>query len=480
MHEALTGAGLTGTGSTTVGRWRTTALLGTAAAALALLLVMCGFPSGGATDPGGSRRAGGDRVNGAAKNPSGQGAPALGWGFTHTEFSAERGGPDARKRAEKLLSAQPMPQNQHIMGWGANNPEESPGRYDFDELDSRVALMRRTGGTPVITLCCAPDWMKGGKAGETDWSKKQLETAPSPEHYKDFAKLAGKVAERYPDVRHFIVWNEFKGFFDNDKNRWNYEGYTKLYNLVYQELKKVDKDNRIGGPYVVMDSYGPGEDTHDSGLKGPWGSVDQRSLDAVTYWNEHKAGADFLVVDGSSYTKDDKYVPDEFAATEKFADVSRRLRKETGLPLWWAEWYVELADKNDDRNGWSEKHRTAVQAAAMMAMAEGGATTGFYWNPENQGAACPGCLWSSTGLGGGDGGRELPMMKLLARFSHEFGPGTRFDRSVAVAADDKPDVRVLADDEATLVVNILGRPIKARIDGRTFDMGAYGVRWLRR
>ncbi len=63
------------------------------------------------------------------------------------------------------------------------------------------------GRHPVLL----PDWMKGGKAGadNTNWSQAALETAPDRAHYADFAALAAtESAKRYPDVRHFIVWNE--------------------------------------------------------------------------------------------------------------------------------------------------------------------------------------------------------------------------------------------------------------------------------
>ena len=55
------------------------------------------------------------------------------------------------------------------MGFGGGNPEPSPGEYDWTSLDRRVDMMRRTGARIVVTLCCAPDWMKGGEPGETDW-----------------------------------------------------------------------------------------------------------------------------------------------------------------------------------------------------------------------------------------------------------------------------------------------------------------------
>lgn len=458
--------------------------MGVGMAALALVLTMC------AAWPGTDGRAGGAgtstdgaKVHGTPP-PAAKGAPKaeLGWGITHTQFSADSGDAAARGRAEKLLAGQKLPQIQHLMGWGSNNPEPSPGRYQFDEMDSRIDLIRRTGGTPVVTLCCAPDWMKGGKPGadNTDWSKQSLETAPRPEHYADFAKLAGVVARRYPDVKHFIVWNEFKGFFDDDAKRWNYEGYTKLYNLVYAELKKAGQDILVGGPYLVMDSLEPRATENASAVKGPWGSLDQRSLDAFTYWNKNKTGADFAVVDGSSYSRDDELLPSDFGATEKFTAVSRWVREQTGgkLPLWWAEYYVEPGDARDERDGWSEQRRAAVQAAGMIALVRGGTGTAFYWNPQKEGAKCAGCLWTSTELDGG--GKELTMMKLVSRFAKEFPPGTRYDDKVAVAPDDVPDVRVLASAKTVLVVNTLDRATKARVAGQTFDLRPHEVRWLTR
>jgi hypothetical protein len=462
-------------------RWRLTALLGVGVAALALVVTLLNtLPGNGASTEGTSRD--GDKVHGTPTATPNARNPAVGWGFTHTQYSADEGSRTAVARVEGMVSdAGGLPQIQHLMGWGSDNPEPVKGRYDFADMDRRIDFIRRTGGTPVVTLCCAPDWMKGGEAGvgNTDWSRRALETAPRPEHFEDFAALTATVAKRYPDVRHFIVWNEFKGFWNDARARWDHEGYTRLYNLVYKALKKVDPDIMVGGPYLVMDSVDPRADDASATFKGPWGAMDQRVLDAFDYWNKNKAGADFVVVDGSSYTNDDELLPNEFAATDKLTAVSRWVRQRTGgLPLWWAEYYVEPADGDDERGGWSESRRVAVQSCGLIALAKGGASSGFYWNPQDEkGTDCPGCLWTPTNSA--SGGEKLPMFDLLSRFGEEFPPGTDY-RTVSVAADDVPNVRVLATDRAVLVVNTLDRQISAKVDGKRFAMAAYEVKWLER
>ncbi|OIK25369.1 xylan 1,4-beta-xylosidase [Streptomyces malaysiense] len=436
-------------------------LLGGIAAALALLVSLLGGLPGTPAAP-----------RGAAK-------PYAGWGFTHTQFSADEGAPAATARVRRLLEGNGgMAQDQAIMGWGADNPEPSPGRYDFAALDRRIGFVRASGGTPVITLCCAPDWMKGGRSGadNTDWSLPALESAPAPAHYQDFADLAATVARRYPDVHHFLVWNEFKGFWDEAADRWDYEGYTRLYNLVYRALKKTGEDVLVGGPYLAMDSVARTDPHASPRLRGDWGAMDQRVLDAFSYWNAHKAGADFTVVDGASYPHGGTPRPDEFTATDKLTAVSAWVRRQApGLPLWWAEYYVEPGDGDA---GWSEPHRVAVQATGMIALVVGGADTGFYWNPEKRtGPGCPGCLWTPTDRA--DGGRALPMYDLLSRFATAFPPGTRY-RTVPVDPAAAPGLRVLASDRTVLVVNTRDRTIGARVDGGRLTLGPYEVRWLAR
>ena len=253
--------------------------------------------------PSGETRAGGyDFAAPQRHRPNPQG---LAVGITHTRNSIDSwGDDDARASAKRVLRATATYQNQHILGWGALNPEPRPGVFDWSSLDRRMKIIKATGGTPVITLCCAPDWMKGGQAGQTDWNR--LHAAPLPKYYDDFAALSVEVARRYPQVRHFLVWNEMKGFWDEDRNRWDYEAYTRLYNVVYEALKAAAPAVKVGGPYVVMDMWSNrAAGGHPSTLTGKCGTVDRRSLDAVEYWLQNKRGADFVAIDGSLLTRDE-------------------------------------------------------------------------------------------------------------------------------------------------------------------------------
>ncbi|MEV6033753.1 xylan 1,4-beta-xylosidase [Nonomuraea sp. NPDC052116] len=382
------------------------------------------------------------------------------WGVTHTQYSADNEPPQVVEEARGVLGRVPMLQNQHIMGWGVGNPEPSPGQFNFRDLDRRLKFMASSRAVPVITLCCAPDWMKGGQAGRTDWSKNHT-VAPKREHFDDYAKLAATVAKQYPTVKHYMVWNEFKGFWDPSTNRWDAEGYTELYNKVYAALKKVNKDIQVGGPYIPIESNSKGG---PSELSGPWGTVDQRALDAITYWLEHNKGADFVVVDGASMTNDRGNVPDDFAAQAKFAAITTWLRqKSKDLPVWWAEWYVE-----PENSGWSEEKRTAVQATALMEFAKSGVTTALYWNPQQKSRGdCAGCLWSPK-VGG-----EMPMAGLLSGFTKWFPAGVR----VGPVTTSDPKIKAIGQERQVVMVNTSDREVTATVDGRQVTLKPHEIKW---
>jgi hypothetical protein len=386
------------------------------------------------------------------------------WGITHTQYSAEHADQEIREAAAHVIERVPMVQNQHIMGFGAGNPEPAPGKYDFRALDDRMKFISQSKGIPVLTLCCAPDWMKGGAEGRTNWDQQFFEAAPKREHFDDYAALAVKVAKRYKQVKHFLVWNEFKGFWHPTASRWDYEAYTELYNKVYDALKAVDPEIQVGGPYAPIGSHIQGD---RSELQGDWGIADQRVLDAVKYWIANKKGADFIVIDGASVSQDERTIPDEFGALRKFGAVTEWIRRQAGdLPVWWSEWYVEPASSD-----WTEERRTAVLAASMIEFARSRVTTALYWNPQQKAgtdAECPGCLWRPRD------GSELPMAGVLSGFAKWFPAHAAIDTSVT-ASD--PRVWVLAQERQMVMVNTGDAPVTAVVDGVSFELAAHEIKW---
>lgn len=387
-------------------------------------------------------------------------------GVTHTQndLDAARANLQAVARVKRLLSAVCRYQVEPIMGWGADNPEPSPGVYNWESLDRRLALIRSMHAIPVITLCAAPDWMKGGTAGRTDWSK--IEVAPVPEHYADFAALAKQVARRYPDVHYFQVWNEFKGFWDDPHHNWDYAHYTAMYNQVYDALKSVNPAIKVGGPYLVVEGTGLNP--------GAWFGVPPitaRNRQVIDYWLQHKHGADFLVLDRS--LTDKEHDPAAYPAaqvlaqTHYFGDIVRQVRARTNLPVWWAEYY--------GAEGISDPAFIAAEfASCYFHMATAGTPqVGFLWGFfQREG----GGYQLFTDVQQPNGGQPTAHYRLFRIFHDDFPPGTPFYR----ATSDALIVEVLASATHTLLINKQAAQIWVDLDGKRLTLNRYEVRLLNR
>ena len=244
---------------------------------------------------------------------------------------------------------------------------------------------------------------KGGADGETDWDK--LEKAPLPEHFADFAKLAAVAVQRYPQVTRVLVWNELKGFYSAEQNRWDYEGYTALYNEVYKAVKAVRPDVQVGGPYAVITSLDPGQPDGSNELKGDWGVADQRSLDIVDYWLKNNVGADFIVLDGSTATRQKTAPPSIDQGSEKYAAVEGWVRQRTQLPIWWAEYYADVPEGAEA--GQSAPASAVADLGAIGAMARGGAAGALKWGPQGSKSLKYAALWTDSTKE--DGGQTTPL-----------------------------------------------------------------------
>jgi hypothetical protein len=395
------------------------------------------------------------------RQPLGVNQMALGMTYTNVDLRPDAD-PAAAASAAALIQASMTYQNVSIMGWGSDNPEPSPGRFDWSSLDARIQQIQATGGTPVITLCCAPDWMKGGRPGQTDWS--QLNKAPTPNHFADFADLARAVAQRYPSVMYYQVWNELKSFWNVREQRWDYEGYTAMYNQVYDALKSVNAAVRVGGPYVTIDNRPDNQGDSDFGnpsLSGPYGSIDPRVLDVITYWLAHKHGADFIGVDGITYVNGDHFAPGQ-----AFADATNWIHTQTTLPVWWAEWY---ATPWGSQTEYSDAEQNAVMTDALVQMMLSGVSVSLRWQPEASGSRDNESLWTSTRSPGG--GQPYPFFSSAKLLHDYFPPGTQLVRSSA----SSPQVEVLASDKHVLAINKGASPVAVSCAGRFETLAPYAV-----
>jgi hypothetical protein len=387
-------------------------------------------------------------------------------GVTHTQYSLDTGGDAAAiARARHLLARAVRLHNVHIMGWGTMNPNPAPGVYDWKSLDSRMAIVRSIpGAVPVLTLCAAPDWMKGGEPGKTVWSR--IEAAPLPEHYQHFADLAATIARRYPDVRHFQVWNEMKGMWDGSNNNWDFRGYTDLYNRCHRALKAVNRANKVGGPYLVIEGTGGGKGPANDATSPP---ISARNLQVIDYWLRHKDGADFLTLDRglTSFHDRNTYTPEERSRlTRWFGEIGRQARARPGaekLPLWWAEFYPVGG------RGASREEAAAMSASAYRHALLGGASVVLIWQPMDTGEVSHSLFSDVRGPGGG---RSYPVYDVVRAFRDHFGPGTE----LVAAESSSPDIEALACRDKTLVINKSGRAVPVHLNGRVVSLAPYEVR----
>jgi hypothetical protein len=330
--------------------------------------------------------------------------------------------------------------NVFIYGWGTDNPEPQPGRYDWSTLDQRVDIMRQANVTKIISLCCAPDWMK---------QDTNIDSAPTPDHYQDFADLAKQVARRYPDVKYFQVWNELKGFLGNK------QGYMDMYNLVYNAVKSVRPDAIVGGPYVGI---------------GP--KIFQYPQNIVTQWLANKAGGEFVVVDGG-YNSSSAQA--DFDNARFYTDFGKWLRSQPGwdkLPFGWAEWYPGTVRAWNDEN-----HFNATMTNAMIQTIRGGASYALMWGVEG---GISGAYQEGDGQQeglidpSGPQPRTTPWYDSVKMLKDHFGPGTQ----LLQVTQKINDVTVLASRESTLLVNHLSTPLTVTVNDRKVSLNPYEVKLI--
>lgn len=362
-------------------------------------------------------------------------------GLTHVQNRWYDGHPQAVARVKKLLvDGKIRFQNTHIMGWGPDNPNPSPGIYKWQSLDSIMAMMLSMDGTvPVITFCTAPGWMKSNGA---DWD---MEDCVIEEHFEDFALLCGKVAERYDYVDYFQVWNEFKGFrsWKNGVEKRDMEQFTQMYNLVYDAVKKVRPDVKIGGPYIPI-----------SGTE----LLSSHKQD-VKYWIENINGAEFFTFDGwvegwPPGSNTEEWMMDR---SSFYGDITKEFMNLTNLPQWVSEYYP-------GRNN-NPEFVAAHFASTYYYSLKSGIQLALLWDGLNFGE-----LFSNTEKE--NGGLPTLQYNVVSAFNNYFGPGTQLYNTNS----SSDDILVLSSLEKALLINKTKKPLVIKLKEETFTLKGYEVK----
>lgn len=408
----------------------------------------------------------------------------------------------------KSLIKQGIPfENTPIMAWGAPDPWPDPSQPEpsnWGYLNGRLQQILQTGGTPIITLCEAPWWMKGQLQpdGSTlslqpsdEWSAIAYNSRIMDTKMNAWLHLVQRVAERYMappyNVRYFQVWNELKGYENPITNAYDYStspgdpggpnakhGYTYMYNLVYERLMQVARSLgiptdsvKVGGPYVGVDTWGSKNQSKLSTISKAYGTYDQRSLDVVLYWLRHKAGAGFITFDGGNGNSDNINLANPFVAAEKFADMVTWIRSlnntrypgATTLPIWLAEWYA-TSYNNTPNNQLND----AIKSYAMIKFLKAGGAVALSWGGLGDGESDTG-FWTPTTAGGG---KALPLYYSTKAFKDYFPPGTKIYKTVVSSPES---VEALASANNIMLVNKTAKSLTVDVNGFIVSLSPYQV-----
>jgi len=117
--------------------------------------------------------------------------------------------------------------------WDEVEPEQ--GSFDWGGTDTVLGALRDAGIEPVVTLYGTPGWANGLRAANV-----------APTKGADFSAFASAIAERYPSVHKWTIWNE------PNQRRWlstasPVQYVTRLLNPAYAAIHEVSPSSRVAG-----------------------------------------------------------------------------------------------------------------------------------------------------------------------------------------------------------------------------------------
>ncbi|MEO5991922.1 MAG: glycosyl hydrolase [Ferruginibacter sp.] len=217
--------------------------------------------------------------------------------------------------------------------------------YSFFNADQICDFLLSIGMRPFVELSFMPTAI----ASDADTVFHYKGNITAPKNYKDWATLIKKLLEHWlqrygiEEMNHwfFEVWNEpnLKAFWKNTK-----EDYFKLYNHTAKEIKKVNKNLKVGGPATA---------------KNAW------ITEFINYCNKNNVPLDFIST--HHYPTDAFGKPDDDTITQLYKSKRSILQKDVikvrklamGKPVYYTEW-------NTSSNPFDELHDMPYAACFIM------------------------------------------------------------------------------------------------------------------
>ena len=116
-----------------------------------------------------------------------------------------------------------------------NEIEARKGTHAWGRSDAILRGLHARGMVPVVTLLGTPRWANGGRSA--NW-------VPRSKWW--FAGFAGRAADRYPFVKHWLIWNE------PNQRRWLRPTSARVYaqtllNPAYAAIHRATPGAKVGG-----------------------------------------------------------------------------------------------------------------------------------------------------------------------------------------------------------------------------------------
>ena len=106
--------------------------------------------------------------------------------------------------------------------------------YRWNAADALLNALQDHRIAAVVTLVGTPRWANGGRG--PNWA---------PTNPNTFASFAYAAARRYPQVRHWVIWNEPNK--DWSLRPTTAETYVRLLNAAYTAIKRVNPRDQVAG-----------------------------------------------------------------------------------------------------------------------------------------------------------------------------------------------------------------------------------------